>query len=289
MKILGIGEIVLDKIYNLPHNIIEWQKIQSQWNTISVGGPVPAALKLLKNLWYDVTFIWSIWDNINGKYIRAYLNSYQIATEFIYDNDTKSNTILINQQNGARTIIRDVNKNSLIEKIPLKLIIEADAIIFDRHEPKAFDFVMEHKKEDTIIVFDPSTEWSDKIIHMAKNIDYPIFPIETFEKLLEGASLEEQCKEMYKLLGKTFVITDGSKWSYTYDGKEIIKTPVIDIKPVDSNGAGDVFRGGFMYGLLQWWELQKIMKFANVVAGLQCKREGNLTAIPAEEEIFDIL
>gem|GEM_PF-2988157 len=31
------------------------------------------------------------------------------------------------------------------------------------------------------------------------------------------------------------------------------------------------------------------MKFANVVAGLQCKREGNLTAIPAEEEIFDIL
>ena len=131
------------------------------------------------------------------------------------------------------------------------MIKEADAIIFDRHEPKAFDFVMEQKREDTIVVFDPSTEWSDKIIHMAKNIHYPIFPIETLEQLLEGALLEEQCREMYNILGKTFVITDGSKGSYTYDGKKIIKTPVIDIQPIDSNGAGDVFRGGFMYGLLQ--------------------------------------
>ncbi len=288
MKILGIGEIVLDKIYNLPHSIIEGQKIQSLWNTISVGGPVPAGLRLLQNLWYEVTFVWSIGDNINGKYIRAYLNSYQIQTEFIYDNDTKSNTILINQETGARTIIRDVNKNSLIEKIPLKLIKEADAILFDRHEVKAFDFVMEHKRDDTIIVFDPSTEWSDKIIHMAKNIDYPIFPIETFGQLFEGASLEEQCQKMYRLLGKTFVITDGSKWSYTYDGKNLVKTPVIDIKSIDSNGAGDVFRWGFAYGLLQWWELQKIVKFANVVAGLQCTKEGNLTAIPTKEEIFSI-
>ncbi|HEX7548494.1 MAG TPA: PfkB family carbohydrate kinase, partial [Candidatus Methylomirabilis sp.] len=50
-------------------------------------------------------------------------------------------------------------------------------------------------------------------------------------------------------------------------------------------GAGDVFHGAFLYGLLQGWEVGDILRFANAVSALKCTRLGGRAGIPTLAEV----
>jgi sugar/nucleoside kinase (ribokinase family) len=58
---------------------------------------------------------------------------------------------------------------------------------------------------------------------------------------------------------------------------------------VDTTGAGDVFHGAFLYGLLQGWEARDILQFANAVSALKCTCLGGRTGIPRIEEVWRFL
>ena len=47
---------------------------------------------------------------------------------------------------------------------------------------------------------------------------------------------------------------------------EIIHTPKVNIDPVDTNGAGAMFAGSFLYALLQKHDLKSCAEFENYVA-----------------------
>jgi sugar/nucleoside kinase (ribokinase family) len=58
---------------------------------------------------------------------------------------------------------------------------------------------------------------------------------------------------------------------------------------LDTTGAGDVFHAGFIYGLLQHWDLEKILQFANAVAALKCRELGGRKGIPTLTETQEFL
>jgi hypothetical protein len=43
---------------------------------------------------------------------------------------------------------------------------------------------------------------------------------------------------------------------------------------VDTTGAGDIFRAGFIYGLLQEWPLDRLLDFSCAAAALNCMAAG---------------
>ncbi len=59
----------------------------------------------------------------------------------------------------------------------------------------------------------------------------------------------EEAAEVIKTFSKTFAITLGAKGAAVYDGSDLINIDANPIQAVDSNGAGDLFAGAFMYGL----------------------------------------
>ena len=61
----------------------------------------------------------------------------------------------------------------------------------------------------------------------------------------------------------TSIITTGEKGSSVITRDEIIHTPRVNIEPVDTNGAGDMFAGSFLYALLQNHDLKSCAEFAN--------------------------
>jgi sugar/nucleoside kinase (ribokinase family) len=61
----------------------------------------------------------------------------------------------------------------------------------------------------------------------------------------------------------TSIITTGEKGSSVITRDEIIHTPKVNIEPVDTNGAGDMFAGSFLYALLQNHDLKSCAEFAN--------------------------
>ncbi|MBI5455317.1 MAG: hypothetical protein HY956_11860, partial [Deltaproteobacteria bacterium] len=61
------------------------------------------------------------------------------------------------------------------------------------------------------------------------------------------------------------------------------------VKAVDTTGAGDVFHGGYIYGLLQGWGIEKTVEFASAFAALKCLKPGGRTGIPALSETLRLI
>jgi sugar/nucleoside kinase (ribokinase family) len=58
---------------------------------------------------------------------------------------------------------------------------------------------------------------------------------------------------------------------------------------VDTTGAGDVFRGGFVYAWLKGDAPADILRFANAAAATSCTRVGAITGVPSLEDALALL
>lgn len=61
------------------------------------------------------------------------------------------------------------------------------------------------------------------------------------------------------------------------------------IAVVNGVGAGDGFGGAFCYGLLQGWDLERILRFANVAGAIVAGRRECSTAMPTTVEVEEVL
>jgi sulfofructose kinase len=84
-------------------------------------------------------------------------------------------------------------------------------------------------------------------------------------------------------------VTSGDRGSTLLHRGEFVHVPGFAVDVVDTTGAGDVFHGAFLYGLLQGWEAKHILVFANAVSALKCTRLGGRAGIPRVEEALDFL
>ena len=72
--------------------------------------------------------------------------------------------------------------------------------------------------------------------------------------------------EQLKKYAKTFVITRGAGGSLAYDGTGLVQTPGVSANAVDTNGAGDMFAGAFLYAINAGHPTAFAAKFANEAA-----------------------
>lgn len=75
-------------------------------------------------------------------------------------------------------------------------------------------------------------------------------------------------------------VTRGERGSLTWRGGELLHQQAYPVQAVDTTGAGDVFHGGYVFGLLQGWELPAVLPFASAMAALKCTRPGGRSGIP---------
>ena len=58
---------------------------------------------------------------------------------------------------------------------------------------------------------------------------------------------------------------------------------------VDTTGAGDVFRGGFIYALVHGQPIDQALRTANAAAAVSCTRLGALNGVPTLDEVNALL
>ena len=61
--------------------------------------------------------------------------------------------------------------------------------------------------------------------------------------------------------------------------------PPFDVEVVNGLGAGDAFGGALVHGLLEGWELRRILEFANVAGAIVASRLECSTAMPTTAEV----
>jgi sugar/nucleoside kinase (ribokinase family) len=73
--------------------------------------------------------------------------------------------------------------------------------------------------------------------------------------------------EKMKQVADTFVITRGSEGALTFDGENLAEIPPHQVHAVDSNGAGDMFAGAFLYAISRGEDFPTAGRFASLAAG----------------------
>jgi sugar/nucleoside kinase (ribokinase family) len=73
--------------------------------------------------------------------------------------------------------------------------------------------------------------------------------------------------EKLKRVARTFVITRGAAGALTWDGEDLADIPPHKVHAVDSNGAGDMFAGAFLYAITRGEDFPTAGRFASLAAG----------------------
>ncbi|MDO3386078.1 adenosine kinase [Gilvimarinus sp. SDUM040013] len=69
-----------------------------------------------------------------------------------------------------------------------------------------------------------------------------------------------------KPIAKTFAITMGAAGSLVFDGENLMEIPTAKATAIDTNGAGDMYAGAFLYALSQGETMERAGRFANLAA-----------------------
>jgi sulfofructose kinase len=102
-----------------------------------------------------------------------------------------------------------------------------------------------------------------------------------FGRALTGhADLWRAGEAMLSLGPQIVVQTEGKDGSYTLTTEERFHTPAFDVQVVDTTGAGDVFHGAYLVGLLRGWDLRSVAFFATAVSAIKCTGLGGRKGIP---------
>lgn len=100
-----------------------------------------------------------------------------------------------------------------------------------------------------------------------KGVDY-LFSNDAEAKLYTGAEDIDDVHFELQKIAKNYVVTCGAQGALVYDGSSVQKVGITkSVRPVDSNGAGDMFAGAFLYGVTEGWDLVKSAGLANLAAG----------------------
>lgn len=85
------------------------------------------------------------------------------------------------------------------------------------------------------------------------------------------------------------IVKQGPKGVLAKTADQELEVPSVEVEIVNGLGAGDAFGGAVCHGLLQGWELAKVIRFANAAGALVASRLECSTAMPTEGEVFDLL
>ena len=98
--------------------------------------------------------------------------------------------------------------------------------------------------------------------------------------------LEDAFNDLKKV-AKSFVITQGPKGALLYDGEKEIDILTTKVDAVDTNGAGDLFAGAFLYAITHGHSFAEAGKLACASSGSLVQRFG--ARLPAElpKKIYD--
>jgi sulfofructose kinase len=136
-------------------------------------------------------------------------------------------------------------------------------------------------KEMGITVVDDAGHFNTDTYAHTDLIDVFVGSEHYYNGLFHDNDYEKNCKAVQKRGPKIVVFTLGAKGCIGIDGDQYFAVPAFcNVPIVDTTGAGDVFHGAFIFGLLQGWDIKKAALFSNAVAAIKCTRLGGRAAIP---------
>lgn len=294
---VGFGLNAVDHLIVVPEYPAFDTKIRLLEHTQSAGGQTATAMVALRRLGLKAAYAGRFGSDQEGMFGLKTLQDDDVNVEFAEVVEGARNQIAfitIDARSGERTIVWDRDERLAYgpDEAPVEFGPMGRVLHLDAHDPPACVRLARAARETGTIVSADIDNVYDGLHELLPLIDILIgskeFPQRVTGVRDERAALVE-LKNRYgcALVGMTI----GAAGAVVYHDGCFIESGGVEAPNGcrDTTGAGDAFRGGFLFGLLKGDDIETSLKLGNAVAAMKCSALGARTALPTRSELEDFV
>ncbi|BCR05238.1 ribokinase [Desulfuromonas versatilis] len=259
------------------------------------GGPVATALVTLARLGVSTEYLGVVGGDDIGEKIRAGLLAEGVGCAHLQVDPQGTSQfafIAVEKTTGHRNIFwtRGGKRPFSFTPAAREVIRRAAVLHLDGLEVEASLAAARFAREQGVPTVLDGGSFREGTAELLPFIDHLVvsekFARQAFGEMNPAAVLEALLKNG----AQAVTVTLGAAGSHTLlRGGEPFHQPAFGVEAVDTTGCGDVFHGGYIYGVLQGWPLRETVRFAAACAALKTRALGGRTAIPRLEEVRSLL
>ena len=289
-QVVGLGQCCLDILGQSDCYPELDQKAELSSLLVQGGGPVATALVTLARLNVSVAMVGAVGDDEFGRQIREGLEDERVDCSFLaQSSNTSSQVAFISvDAEGHRNIFW--HRGSACPSVPESFqallsksvrILHLDSL----HLETAIAAAKVARSLNVVTVLDAGTlrPGMEKLLPL---VDHLVASEKFARQSCRHNDPEAALKQLAGYGAKAITITLGKSGSLSMSAEgQIFRQSAFTVDVIDTTGCGDVFHGGYIYGLLQGWPLSQTVRFAAACAALKARSLGGRTAIPLLHEV----
>jgi sulfofructose kinase len=292
--VVGFGTNAVDYLIRVPEYPAFNSKVELTGVVQSAGGEVASTMVGLQRLCLTTAYAGRFGGDREGEIgVRSLKDESVDVTyaETVPAAQTQIAFIVIDERSGERTIIwrRDEGLAYRAAEAPVKAATRGRILHMTPHDTAACIEMARAAKARGVIVsidIDNIFEGIDELLPL---VDVCIASAEFSQKLTGRAQHEAGLREIVSRFGCAVAgLTLGAAGSLLLCQGSFISTAGYKAPGgcVDTTGAGDAFRTGFLYGMLTGESVEKSAELANAVAAIKCSGSGARSALPGKDELM---
>ncbi|MEW6263435.1 MAG: PfkB family carbohydrate kinase [Thermodesulfobacteriota bacterium] len=291
--VVGLGQASMDFLGQAPEYPAADSKCELTGLTIQGGGPAATAMVTLSRLGRRAAIIGAVGDDDSGRFIRDGLIKEKVdVSRLTIVPGGRSQTAFIVISPPARRAIfwhPGLGTDLSPETLDLEFIRQARLLHVDGLKLAASLLAARTARQaGRPVTYDAGT-LRPGCLDLVASSDYLICSEKFFSSFHQGPDIRAGLARLLDLGPRQAVVTLGSRGSHGFDGRDCLYQPAFPIAAVDTTGAGDVYHGAYIHGILSSWDMAACMRFASAAAALKCRRIGGRAGIPRLEEVRRLL
>ena len=294
--VVGVGANSVDFVHLLPgypQPFGSFAKMKIQRQVILCGGQMATAMSACARLGLRAKYVGVTGTDENGRRVRRELDQrgIDLTDLIIRDAQNQFAVILVDETNGDRIVLWDRDERLTMRErdIPADAIASARIVHVDDVDQAAAIRAAEIARAHGV----PVTSDIDRITVRTKElidaVSVPIFAEHVPTRVTGLHGQEESLNALRQPHHQVLCVTLGERGAMALDREGVHYAPAFAVEAVDTTGAGDVFRAGFLFALLRGWPTEDTLRFANAAAAISCTRLGALGGIPSLDEVEELV
>ena len=294
LQVAGVGLTTIDVLARL-EDMPTWQKGAFLGEIgFDGGGPVGTALVAASRLGVRTGYMGICGNDEAADLKLLYLSRDGVDTSRVMRRQTPENQLVlvfVQQSSGDRVfgLIKDMDDTLKPEELDRDYIIAADYLHLDGYHQKAALQAVHwmHAAGKKVMLDAPrgSADMRHVISELVEVCDVFISGSGVCQELSGKSDFWDAGEAVLRMGPQVVVQTEGEAGSNTIAAGERFHTPAFQVEAVDTTGAGDVFHGAYLTGLLRGWDLRQTARFASAVAAIKCTHLGGRRGAPREAEV----
>jgi sugar/nucleoside kinase (ribokinase family) len=293
--VLGVGCNSVDYVYRVPvspqaDSPAAKQRISS--HARMCGGQMATALAACAGFGLRAAYVGTIGRDDNGRLLAAELERRGVDVSLVKTRDCDNRFAVITvDDNGERIVLwnRDERLDLRPDETPANQIRAARLVHVDDEDQDAAIVAATLARDAGVPVTSDIDRLTDRTRELIAAVTMPMFAQHVLSEMTGERDIEKALRAVRQWHPGTLCVTLGAAGSAMLAGGEFIAAHAFTVNAIDTTGAGDVFRAGLIYALLNGHAPDQQLRFANAAAAASCTRRGAMAGVPSLDDIERVL